>query len=71
MVIAGDRVITGSFSFTKTAEESSAENCLVKWTTNWLRDARRIGRSMRGIRRVIREGENRREVGRRAHEKEE
>jgi len=43
MIIDGETVITGSFNFTKAAEESNAENLLVirdkklaeKYTKNW------------------------------------
>ena len=43
MVIDGETVITGSFNFTKAAEESNAENLLVirdkelaeRYTKNW------------------------------------
>lgn len=45
MVIDNDTVLTGSFNFTKSAEEKNAENCLViqgkknniAYTDNWLR----------------------------------
>ena len=43
MVIDGETVLTGSFNFTKAAEEKNAENLLVirdrtiadKYTSNW------------------------------------
>ena len=43
MVIDGETIITGSFNFTKKAEENNAENLLVirspelatKYTANW------------------------------------
>ena len=48
MVIDGETVITGSFNFTKAAEESNAENLLVirdatlakKYADNWQAHAR-------------------------------
>ena len=44
MILDGDTVITGSFNFTKAAEENNAENLLVikdkklaeRYTRNWL-----------------------------------
>ena len=43
MIIDGEMVITGSFNFTKAAEENNAENLLIlhhpelaeKYTANW------------------------------------
>ena len=52
MVIDGRRVITGSFNFTKAAEEKNAENLLVtedgelaaKYTANWKNHERHAAR---------------------------
>jgi phosphatidylserine/phosphatidylglycerophosphate/cardiolipin synthase-like enzyme len=38
MIIDGETIITGSFNFTKAAEENNAENLLVTTIRNWLKD---------------------------------
>ena len=50
MVIDGRTVITGSFNFTKAAEESNAENLLVIQDADLAASMRRTGRSTWGIR---------------------
>jgi phosphatidylserine/phosphatidylglycerophosphate/cardiolipin synthase-like enzyme len=65
MIIDGETVITGSFNFTKAAEENNAENLLViRGIRNWLKDIQGIGRSMRGIRKFIAgRGDRRKQTG--------
>ena len=59
MIIDGETVITGSFNFTKAAEENNAENLLVIHERNWLSGIRRIGRITPDIRRFMLEREHR------------
>jgi phosphatidylserine/phosphatidylglycerophosphate/cardiolipin synthase-like enzyme len=56
MIIDGYLVLTGSFNFTKAAEENNAENLLVVMTRYWLGCMQRIGRFTRVIRRVMSPG---------------
>ena len=50
MIIDRETVITGSFNFTKAAEEKNAENLLIIKDKGWRRFILRIGRSIRNIR---------------------
>jgi rare lipoprotein A len=46
MVIDGQAVVTGSFDFTKAAEENNAENLLIIHNKNWLRFLRRTAKTI-------------------------
>jgi phosphatidylserine/phosphatidylglycerophosphate/cardiolipin synthase-like enzyme len=53
MFIDREIVITGSFNFTKAAEEKNAENVLIIRIRHWQRFILRIGRNIRDIQRSI------------------